>query len=278
MSYSRTSSDNNKYSFNVAHIGAFILLAHILITLSVTFFNNGSFALQHAEWVFSPPSQQFWLGTDGLGRDVLARTLMGGRDTIFVSLFATLLSMLTGIMVGMTTGVRGGLFDELVMRTVDGLRTIPWILPVLLIISFYGQSLWLIVLVLGVLDGIDTTRVIRSATLSVVAQEYIVSARLRGESSVTLFIHELIPNITHVITVETAMRYSWMLLRFSSLSFLGFGTMPPFPDWGMMISESAPYISLAPWASLAPAFALCSLVVAANLAAGLVAPQKTQVF
>ena len=268
----------NNWHFDAAYIGGLVFLLHIIVTLLTSYLNDGAFAQQHPEWVYSPPSEQFWLGTDGLGRDVLARTLLGGRDTIFVSLFATILSMATGLFLGMIAGVKRGLIDELIMRTVDGLRTIPWILPALLIVSLCGHSLWLIVAVLGLFDGIDTTRAVRGATLSIVEQEYVASARLRGEPLLLLFSKELFPNMTHVLTVELAMRYSWMLLRFSTLSFLGFGTSPPFPDWGMMISESAPYISLAPWASLAPAIALCSLVIAVNLAASLMTSRTKQVF
>ena len=250
--------------------GLLILLLHIFLSVTAGFFFSAShYAQQHHEFIFSPPTADFWLGTDGLGRDVFARTVLGGRDTIFVSLASTLIAMGLGTVAGMYAGVRGGWPDELVMRAVDMFRTLPWILPVLLIVAIIGHNLIAIILILGLFDAIDVTRVVRGATLSVVQQEYIASARLRGEKKSTLFIRELLPNIAHVISVEAAMRYSWMLLRFSSLSFLGFGSPPPTPDWGMMISEAAPYISLAPWASLAPALALCSLVIGVNLASGL---------
>ena len=250
--------------------GLLILLLHIFLPVTAGFFLSAShYAQQHPEFIFSAPTMDFWLGTDAMGRDVFARTLFGGRDTLFVSLAATLISMGAGSVTGMYAGIRGGWPDELIMRLVDMLRTLPWILPVLLVIAVIGHSLPAIILILGFCDAVDVTRVVRGATLSVVRQEYIASARLRGEKKSTLFLRELLPNIAHVLSVETAMRYSWMLLRFSTLSFLGFGSPPPTPNWGMMISEAAPYISFAPWASLAPALALCSLVIGVNLASGL---------
>lgn len=260
----------NRQPSPAALAGLLILLLHIFLPITANLFLSAShYAQQHPEYILSGPTSEFWLGTDDLGRDIFARTLLGGRDTVFVSLAATLIAMGVGSMTGMYAGIRGGWPDELIMRLVDMCRTMPWILPVLLIVAVIGHSLAAIMLILGLFDAIDVTRVIRGATLSVVHQEFIASARLRGEKKRTLFIYELLPNIDHVFSVEAAMRYSWMLLRFSTLSFLGFGSPPPTPDWGMMISEAAPYISLAPWASLAPALALCSLVIGVNLASGL---------
>ena len=250
-------------------IGLGLVVLHLLVALLSGWFCQGIFSLQNPESIFVAPGVDFWLGTDGLGRDVFARTLLGGREALVVSVFATVVAMFTGTLFGMIAGTVGGWLDELIMRLVDLLRTLPWILPVILLISVIGQQLWVMVLVLGIFDGIDVIRVVRSATRSVVNQEYIISARLRGESTITLIVRELFPNISHVLTVEAGMRYSWMLIRFAALSFLGFGASPPTPDWGLMIAENAPYISLAPWASLAPAIALCSLVLGVNLSTNL---------
>ena len=162
--------------------GLLILLLHILLPVTASFFLSAShYAQQHPEFIFSAPDAQFWLGTDGLGRDVFIRTLLGGRDTLFVSLAATMIAMGAGSIAGMYTAMTGGWLDELVMRGVDMFRTLPWILPVLLVVASIGHNLLVIILILGCFDAIDVTRVVRGVTPVVVQQEFIASARLRGE-------------------------------------------------------------------------------------------------
>ncbi|MGY0218695.1 ABC transporter permease [Endozoicomonadaceae bacterium StTr2] len=240
------------------------LSAHSLLPFGFSFLD---YATQHPDRMFLPPDMQHWLGTDAMGRDVLARTLLGGAEAMQVAVLATALSMTLGLLLGISAGLYGGLLDIVVCRCTDLFRAIPWILPLLMVIALFGHSLLTLILVLGLFDAFDIARVIRGATRPQVNQDYVVAARLRGTPGTTLIIGEILPNITGIVMVEAAMRLTWMLLRFSSLSFLGFGASPPSADWGLMIAENGPYIAVSLWPALAPAIALGSLIIGINLLA-----------
>ncbi len=240
------------------------ITAHCLLPFGFSFLD---YATQNPDTVFLPPDIQHWLGTDAMGRDVLARTLLGGAETMQVALLATLLSITTGILLGISAGLSGGIIDTFICRCTDLFRAIPWILPLLMIIALFGHSLLSLVLVLGIFDAFDVARVIRGATTAEVYLDYMTAARLRGEKQLTLITREILPNIFGIVLVESGMRLTWTLLRFSSLSFLGFGASPPSADWGLMIAENGPYIAISFWPALAPAIALASLIIGINLLA-----------
>lgn len=166
----------------------------------------------------------------------------------------------------MILGFLGGTIDEVVMRFVDAMLSIPSILLYLLVISALGSSTTVLILIMSVKNGISIVRIARGATLDFVARDFITAARARGENTVTVVLRELLPNVLDVLLVEGAMRWSWMLLSFSSLSFLGFGVTPPTPDWGLMIAENRRRLAMAPWVSVFPMFALSTLVIGINLA------------
>lgn len=161
----------------------------------------------------------------------------------------------------------GGRIDAILMRVVDAFMSIPWILFLLLIVAVVGTGPMVLIPTLGFFYGIPVIRIARAATHDVVARDFITAARARGEKTLTIVKKELLPNMLDVLLVEGAMRWSWMLLAFSSLSFLGFGVAPPTPDWGLMISDSRSIMSIAPWTALAPIVALSSLIVGLNLCA-----------
>ncbi len=217
--------------------------------------------------LMKPPSAEHLFGTDEFGRDVFSRVLMGGRLALLITFFASLIAILWGGTVGTLLGYLGGRADEIGMRVIDALIAIPGLLFWLLVIGILGMSNWVLIAVMGFTYGIGVTRVARATTLDFVVRDFITAARARGERKRTILSRELLPNILDVLLVEYAMRLSWMLLAFSSLSFLGFGVQPPTPDWGLMISESRDVLAIAPWASLAPLAALCILVVGIHLAA-----------
>jgi peptide/nickel transport system permease protein len=190
---------------------------------------------------------------------------MGGRAALFITFFGSFIAILWGSCLGVFTGFVGGRFDNIVMRIIDALLSIPWILFLLLIISMLGQGDTTLILTLGFFYGIAVIRVVRGATLDVITHDYILAARLRGERTSSIIRYEILPNIMNVILVDGAMRWSWMLLIFSSLSFLGFGVNPPTPDWGLMIADTRGFMSVAPWATLAPLIALSSLIFSINI-------------
>ncbi|MEM7074292.1 MAG: ABC transporter permease [Pseudomonadota bacterium] len=220
-----------------------------------------------ANEILAPPSAVHWLGTDALGRDVLSRVLEGGRQAILVCGLATPLAMLWGGLLGVYLGLRGGWVDEVAMRLVDAVLSLPGILPLMIVVVMLGGGAPVLIVTLAVLFGIPVVRVVRAAAQNVVSRDFVTAARLRGHSQGAIIWRELLPNVFDVLMVEGAMRLSWMLLSFSALSFLGYGTPPPTPDWGQDVAEARVYMSLAPLGVLGPMIALSSLIIGVNLTA-----------
>lgn len=227
---------------------------------------------------FSGPTATYLLGTDQFGRDVLSRVLSGARSLIAISLIGAVLGIFLGTVVGMSSGYRGGKLDEVVMRIMDGLMAFPVLLLALLVLTTLGareapgwlEDLWepvLIVLTIGVVFMPHIARVMRSFILKAKTQEFVMSARLRGESATYIVFREILPNAWPILAVQLSVQFSYAILVVSSLGFLGLGVQPPSPDWGLMINEGRQFMSSAPWIPLAPAGAVASLVVGVNLLA-----------
>lgn len=248
-------------------VGVVLVGLHLVLAALSPWIAPHDFATQYPADVLHAPSATYWLGTDHLGRDVFSRTLLGGRQALVITTIATVLAVAWGGLFGIVTGLVGGKVDESLMRVIDALLAIPWLLFVLMIISVMGTGGTVLIPTLAFFYGLPVVRVARAATLDVVARDFIAAARARGERVGTIVFRELLPNVRDVLLVEGAMEWSWMLLGFSSLSFLGFGISPPNADWGLMVSDARLYLQLAPWTVLPPMVALGSLIIGINLAA-----------
>lgn len=248
-------------------IGLALVAAHILIALLAPLLVPYDPILINGESLFDPPSAAHWLGTDDLGRDILTRVLLGGRQALLVTAIATPLAVGWGGLLGVWLGLIGGRVDAVVMRLVDAVLSLPWILKMLLIIVTFGAAAPVLTMTLAFFYGVPVIRVARAASHGVVARDYIAAARARGHRPRSIVARELLPNVLDALMVEGAMRWSWMLLAFSSLSFLGFGVAPPTPDWGLMIADSRSSMAIAPWAALGPVLALSTLIIGINLTA-----------
>ncbi len=248
-------------------VGLILVAFHIVLAIVSPAIAPYDFKEISAQLILDEPSSEHWFGTDNLGRDVFTRTLLGGRQALLVTSISTVLAIAWGGLLGVLLGLVGGRLDELLMRLVDAFLSLPWILVLLLIVVMVGFSPGVLILTLGFFYGIPVIRMARAATHDVVALDFVTAARARGESRSTIVVRELLPNVLDVLLVEGAMRWSWMLLAFSSLSFLGFGVTPPTPDWGLMISDARSIMSYAPWTALAPVVALSSLIIGINLSA-----------
>jgi peptide/nickel transport system permease protein len=213
------------------------------------------------------PEATHWLGTDHLGRDVFTRVLLGGREALLVTGIATPIAVGWGGFFGILFGLVGGRIDEVLMRVVDAFLSLPWILKMLVLIVTFGTGIEVLIPTLAFFYGIPVIRIARAATHDVVARDFVSAARARGHGRMTIIRQELLPNVLDTLMVEGAMRWSWMLLAFSSLSFLGFGVSPPNPDWGLMIADARGFMSFAPWGVLGPVIALSSLIIGINLTA-----------
>ena len=248
-------------------IGLTILIFHVLLAITSPLYVPYDYKAIDPSLMLNPPSSEFWFGTDSLGRDVFTRTILGGRTALTVTFFGSLIALLWGGSLGIFCGLVGGKIDDVIMRIIDAFLSIPWILAMLLIVSLLGTTTLVLIPALGFFYGKGIVRVARAATHDVIAKDFIVSARARGHSNMSIIWNEILPNVRDAIMVEGAMRWSWMLLGFSSLSFLGFGVSPPTPDWGLMISNARGLMSFAYWAVLAPIFGLSSLIIGINLTA-----------
>lgn len=246
-------------SSRAATIGLAIVAVHVLIALLAPVLTSYEPTVGDATHALLGPGADHWAGTDQYGRDVLARVLYGGRYALGVSVAATVLTIALGTVLGW--------LDDVLMRVLDAVLSIPSILALLVVVTALGTGPAVIVLAIAVVYVPQVVRVVRGAALAVVPADYVTAARARGERTWSILWREVLPNITDVVCVEFAMRASWVVLLISSLSFLGFGANPPTPDWGLMVAENRTAITVVPMASLAPIIALATLVIGLNLAA-----------
>jgi peptide/nickel transport system permease protein len=248
-------------------VGLVLVAFHVLLALASPWIATHDFKAVDPTLMLTAPDAAHWFGTDHLGRDVFSRTVLGGREALLVTLVATPLAVLWGGLLGIYLGLVGGRLDDVLMRLVDAFLSLPWILKMLLLIVTFGTGLAVLIPTLAFFYGIPVIRVARAAAHNVVARDFVLAARARGHTPGAIIRRELLPNVLDALMVEGAMRWSWMLLAFSSLSFLGFGVSPPTPDWGLMIADARSYLPIAPWAGLFPIVALSSLIIGINLAA-----------
>ncbi len=246
-------------------IGAVIVVSHVGIALLAPYIMPYDPAFQDVTSMLQAPSAEHWFGTDRLGRDMLSRTLSGGREAMLISTLATLVAVVWGSALGIMLAKIGGLVDAFVMRCIDAMMSIPWVLLVLLFTAALGTGTAALIPVLGFSYGLSVVYLARAATLDYVALDFVLAAEARGHGRWTVAFRELLPNVSSSLAVQGAMQWSWMLLAVSSLSYLGMGVAPPTPDWGQMIADARGIMQLAPWAIVWPMAALSSLVIGANL-------------
>jgi peptide/nickel transport system permease protein len=244
--------------------GLLIVLFWVFMAVFSTFITQSPFELDAAASL-QAPSAAHWFGTDDLGRDVLARTMAGARTVLVIAPLATFLALLWGGIIGLVSGFYRGMTDEIIMRLVDVLLALPVIITSILILSLLGKSLAIVIIVIGALFTPVVSRTIRAAVIGEREREYVMAARLRGERSAFVMAREILPNITQPIIVEGTIRLGYAVFTAATLSFLGFGLVPPSPDWGLTIATQRIFLQIAPWTVLFPAAALASLVVGVNL-------------
>jgi peptide/nickel transport system permease protein len=206
------------------------------------------------------------LGTDSLGRDILARIVYGSRSILMVALLTSLLSTMMGILVGFTAGYFGGNVDKTFLKIMDIMMAIPPLVLSMVVLGVLGDSsIVSLTLIVSIAFIPATARVSRGVLFTEKNQEYVISARLRGESHLHIMFVEIFPNTIGPIIVEATARFAYSIMMVASLGFLGVGLQPPTPDWGMMVIENKQIIAQAPWAVLFPALAIASLVIAISI-------------
>jgi peptide/nickel transport system permease protein len=215
--------------------------------------------------VWAPPSADYWLGLDSLGRDMFSRLLYGARTTIGIALLITVCSFAIGILTGFTAAVVGRWIDVALSRFVDAVMAIPTLIFALVILSVLGTSVPALVGTIAVLDSTRVFRLCRAVGLNIAVMDYVEVARLRGEKLWWIMRREVLPNALPPLITEFGLRFCFAFLFIAALSFLGLGIQPPLADWGGMVRDNAQAINFGGLAPLIPAAAIAQLTIGVNL-------------
>lgn len=225
-------------------------------------YDVGAFA---APDVFLGASPQHWLGSDYLGRDVFSRLLGGARYTVGLALGAALLASATGASLALISAISGGWIDEIMSRFMDTLISIPSKIFALVLVAAFGSSLLLLLFIAAIIYVPGAYRVSRSLAVNIVQMDFIQAARARGEKGSYLAFAEILPNILHPVLTDLGLRFVFIVLLLSGLSFLGLGVQPPNADLGSLVRENVTGLAEGTPAILAPAIAIATLTIGANL-------------
>ncbi len=202
------------------------------------------------------------LGTDPLGRDVLSRTMYGARVSLLIGATAVLVAGTIGVVLGLLAGFVGGAVEVVIMRLVDTLLAIPFVLLAIVSVSLFGQDLVGLILILGFTGWLGYARIVRSVVLSLKEMPYVEAARAVGAGPGRLLLRHVLPGVWTPVIVVATQQVGTMMIAESSLTFLGIGIPPTIPSWGAMIADGRAYVTLAPWVSIFPGLALTSTVLA----------------
>ncbi|WP_038361618.1 ABC transporter permease [Bosea sp. UNC402CLCol] len=254
------------YRFNLTGwISLIVILAWALIAILAPYVTpHGISDIVDTDY-FGPMSLQFPLGTDYLGRDMLSRILFGARYTVGISLAATLIACSIGVTLGMAAAVTGGWFDTVLSRFIDALSSIPSKLFALVAVAGVGSSIPVLMLILGIIYTPGSYRFARALAVNVNTADFVTVARLRGEKLSYLIRAEILPNIIGPVLADVGLRFVFIVLLLSGLSFLGLGVQPPEADWGSLVRENIGGLPFGSPAVMAPSFAIASLTIAVNM-------------
>ena len=217
--------------------------------------------------VWEPSSAEHWLGTDQIGRDLLTRMIFGGQTTIFIATVATILSFATGSILGFLAAVLGGWIDQALSRFVDLMMAIPSLILALVILSSIEATVFTLIVLMGLLDSTRVYRLARAVAVDISVMDYVEAARLRGEKIGWIIFREILPNALSPLVAEMGLRFIFMVLFISTLSFLGIGVQPHLADWGGIVKENKEGINFGIGAALYPAIAIATLAISVNLIA-----------
>lgn len=244
-------------------IGIILVVAHLLMALLAPIIAPyDTSALVGAP--LQRPSWEFLMGTDQIGRDYFSRVVAGGRIALMVSFLGVAISLFVGTILGVVAGYIGGRTDEIVMRIVDSMMSIPDLILIAILTLALGKDVSALIPVVAVVYTWGVVRVVRAKTISLSTLDFVRAAELRGETRLAVMLREIFPNLIGLLGVELAVRISSAVLRISGLSFLGLGISQPTPDWGLMVQEAMGVVFTDPWFLLLPAIMLSSLIIGVN--------------
>ena len=241
---------------NRAAVVSMVLLAIVtLMAVFAPYLSPHPFDAVDWDRIAVPPdlANANWFGTDGNGRDLFVRTLYGARVSLAVGIAATLVSLAIGVVYGATAGFLGGKTDEVMMRFVDVLYSLPFMFFVIILVVVFGRNIVLIFVALGAVEWLTMARIVRGQTLSVKRREFIEAARAAGVPNAKMILRHIVPNVMGPVVVYVTLTVPEVIIVESFLSFLGLGVQEPYTSWGVLISEGAGQMESAPWMLVFPA-------------------------
>ncbi|MGF1549730.1 MAG: ABC transporter permease [Sphingomonadaceae bacterium] len=238
----------------LAIISLFVFIAIVIFCVVGPFLSPHDAEAQDLMKGAQGPSAQHWFGTDTLGRDLMVRTMEGGRISLLVGLVATLVALLIGVVYGATAGYLGGKVDAVMMRIVDTLYALPFTIFVILLMVAFGRSLWLIFVAIGAVEWLSMARIVRAGVIGLKKQEFVEAAVSLGYSHMRIILRHLIPNVLGPVIVIATLTVPAVMLLEAFLSFLGLGVQPPNASWGVLINEGQQNMAIFPWLLIFPAF------------------------
>ena len=249
---------------HMAMVSLGILIAIFMVSVLGPIFCPYSYDEQNLDHIFQSPDQSHFFGTDNLGRDLFARTTYGGRISLAVGLLATLVSLVIGVSYGMLSGYVGGRLDAWMMRTVDVLYSLPFIIFVILLMVMFGRNFLLLFVAIGAVEWLTMARITRAQTLNLKNAEFVEAARALGYSHTRILFRHLLPNLIGPIIIYATLTVPAVMLLEAVLSFLGLGVQAPMSSWGSLIKEGAEKMDAAPWLLLFPGSFFCLTLFALN--------------
>lgn len=249
-------------------VGLSILLLCILVAVFAPWIAPYPPNAQHMDAVSSlGPSLSHWLGADALHRDILSRIIWGARPVLLIAPFSLACAYIVGISAGLIAGYRGGLVDEVLSRMIDVLLSFPKIILYVVLIASMGASAANIVLAIALSSSPGIARLVRGLTLDIRTRDFVAAARTRGESVFYILLVEILPIARGPLIVDFCIRMGYTIIAIGVLGFLGLGLPPPDPDWGGMVRDATPMLTVYPHGALFPSLAIVTLVMAFNLIA-----------
>lgn len=249
----------------MAMAGLLILALIILLCLAAGIICPNGYDIQNMEERFIAPCLKHPLGTDSLGRSMLARILYGGRVSLMIGLVATLIAAVLGISLGAIAAYYGGIVDDVIMRVLDVFSSIPSLLMAIAITASMGSGLFNCMLAVGISATPNFARMVRGPILAIMDQEFIEAAHSIDATDRRIIMKHVIPNVLSPIIVQMTMNLASSILLASSLSFLGLGVQAPTPEWGSLLSDARQYIAQYPYLVTIPGLAIASVVLSMNL-------------
>ncbi|MBI1320342.1 MAG: ABC transporter permease subunit [Candidatus Hydrogenedens sp.] len=248
----------------LALFGAVVLVAVVVFSVAGPWFCTYSFDEQDTALGASPPSAAHWFGTDVLGRDLLVRSMHGGRVSLLVGIAATSVSLLIGVLYGAIAGFLGGRADALMMRFVDMLYALPFTIFVIILMVFFGRSFILMFLAIGAVEWLTMARIVRGEVLGLRRREFVEAATVMGLPSRRIILRHILPNALGPIIVYATLTVPQVMLMEAFLSFLGLGIQAPRSSWGLLIHEGVQTMEEYPWLLLFPSIALSLTLFSLN--------------